>query len=131
LIKTIRELPLQSGSLPPSAALLKGGNVPLPSGDDLGLGDIPGPQLFHLARSIYSVIEFRVGMALARDMTDAQLDEFEEFMRAKDDRGAFAWLESNLPYYKEAVRGHAEALVPELLRLGPEIRSALHERFEE
>lgn len=130
-IKTILELPLQSGSLPPSAALLKVGNVAFPSGDELGLDDIPGPQLFHLARSIYSVIEFRVGMALARDMTDAQLDEFREFMRAKDDQGAFAWLESNSPNYKEAVRGHAEAFVPELLRSRPEIRSALHERFGE
>jgi hypothetical protein len=130
--KTIRDLPVEPGSAVPSAAPLRlRDSDTLPSWEDLGLGDLPGPQLFHLARAIYSVLKMRVGAALAREMTDAQLDEFEAFIGAKDDHGAFAWLQANLPDYREVVRRHIEELLPELLRSGPAIRQALHERFSE
>ena len=41
-----------------------------------------------------------VGVRLADQMSNEQLDEFEKFVDANDDKGAFQWLESNFPNYK-------------------------------
>ena len=59
----------------------------------------------------------RVGMRLADQMTNEQLDQFEQFFNAQDDAGAFQWLEANFPYYKEIV-------ADEFTKLKNEIASA-------
>ena len=69
----------------------------------LGLGALPEPVANDLLRHIYETLEMRVGVELADAMTEAQLDEFEQFFKAKDDAGAFKWLKTNFPDYEGVV----------------------------
>ena len=56
-----------------------------------------------LLRHIYETLEMRVGLELADQMTQGELDEFEKFFETGDDAGAFRWLETNFPNYKQVV----------------------------
>ncbi|HEY9713520.1 MAG TPA: DUF5663 domain-containing protein [Chroococcales cyanobacterium] len=70
---------------------------------ELGLGSLPPAEKTGLLKHIYETLEMRVGMRLADQMTNQQLDEFERFFNAQDDAGAFRWLETNFPNYKDIV----------------------------
>jgi predicted RNA-binding Zn ribbon-like protein len=80
----------------------------------IGLGALPAEQKPDMLRHIYETLELRVGMKLAEQMTDAQLDEFEGFIDRKDDAGALKWLESNFPHYKQVVAEELEKLKAEI-----------------
>jgi hypothetical protein len=80
----------------------------------IGLGALPSDQKQDMLRHIYETLELRVGMKLAEQMTDAQLDEFESFIDRKDDAGALSWLETNFPNYKQVVAEELEKLKEEI-----------------
>ena len=80
----------------------------------IGLGALPADQKPDMLRHIYETLELRVGMKLAEQMSDAQLDEFEGFIDRKDDAGALKWLESNFPHYKQVVAEELEKLKAEI-----------------
>jgi Protein of unknown function (DUF5663) len=80
----------------------------------VGLGAMPAEQKPDMLRHIYETLELRVGMKLAEQMTDAQLDEFEGFIDRKDDAGALKWLETNFPNYKQVVAEELERLKEEI-----------------
>jgi len=82
--------------------------------EELGLGSLPDAEKNSLLRHIYETLEMRVGMRLADQMTNQQLDEFEQYFEAKDDAGAFKWLETNFPNYKEIVQEEFEKLKAEV-----------------
>ena len=75
---------------------------------ELGLGDLPAAEKNKMLAHIYETLELRVGMKLAEQMTDAQLDEFEGFIDRNDEAGALKWLETNFPHYKEVVADELE-----------------------
>jgi succinate dehydrogenase flavin-adding protein (antitoxin of CptAB toxin-antitoxin module) len=52
---------------------------------------------------MYDTGEEIVGLKLAKRMSNKQLDAFERFFEARDDEGAFKWLERNFPDYREIV----------------------------
>src|SRR5207253_686777 len=58
---------------------------------------------------------------LADQMTNQQLDEFEKYFEAKDDAGAFKWLETNFPNYKEIVQQEFDKLKAEVTQTAPQI----------
>ena len=68
---------------------------------ELGLGSLPAAEKNKMLAHIYETLELRVGMNLARKMTDAQLDEFEGYIDKNDEPGALSWLETNFPDYKK------------------------------
>ena len=70
---------------------------------------------------IYETLEMRVGMELAKQMTDAQLNEFEEFINRNDEAGALKWLETNFPNYKDVVAQEFEKLKAEIKQVAPQI----------
>lgn len=80
----------------------------------VGLAALPANQKQDMLRHIYETLELRVGMKLAEQMSDAQLDEFEGFIDRKDDAGALKWLESNFPHYKQVVAEELEKLKSEI-----------------
>lgn len=80
----------------------------------IGLSALPADQKQDMLRHIYETLELRVGMKLAEQMSDAQLDEFEGFIDRKDDAGALKWLESNFPHYKQVVAEELEKLKAEI-----------------
>jgi len=87
----------------------------------LGLGGLPPSEKDKFLRHIYETLEMRVGTRLAERMTDQQLDEFESFIDRNDDQGAFHWLESNFPNYKEVVAEEFEKLKNEIRAVAPDI----------
>ncbi len=89
--------------------------------DELGLGVLPEAEKQSMLKHIYETLEMRVGMRLADQMTNEQLDEFEKFVDANDDAGAFRWLETNFPNYKEVVNDEFEKLKVEVKQAAPQI----------
>ena len=91
---------------------------------DLGLGALPDAEKNSLLKHIYETLEMRVGMRLADQMTNQQLDEFEQYFEAKDDAGAFKWLESNFPNYKDIVQEEFDKLKGEIQQSSAQILAA-------
>lgn len=91
---------------------------------ELGLGRLPATEKEKFLKHIYETLEMRVGTRLAERMTDQQLDEFETFIDRKDDAGAFHWLETNFPNYKEVVAEEFEKLKAEVKVVAPDILAA-------
>src|SRR5918911_353741 len=92
---------------------------------ELGLGDLPPAEKNKMLAHIYETLELRVGMKLAEQMTDAQLDEFEAFIDKNDEAGALKWLETNFPDYKQVVADELEKLKVEIKRDSPRIMEAM------
>ena len=91
---------------------------------ELGLGDLPATEKNKMLAHIYETLELRVGMRLAEQMTDAQLDEFESFIDKNDEPGALRWLETNFPDYKKVVAEELEKLKSEVKSQAPAILEA-------
>ena len=91
---------------------------------EIGLGDLPETEKNSFLKHIYETLEMRVGIRLADQMTNEQLDEFERYFEAKDDAGAFKWLETNFPNYKEIVQQEFDKLKAEVAQSAPQILSA-------
>lgn len=96
--------------------------------DQLGLSALPPNEKSGLLKHIYETLEMRVGMRLADQMTNEQLDEFEQYFNAQDDAGAFKWLETNFPNYKDIVAEEFEKLKAEVAGSAPQILAAAQEQ---
>jgi hypothetical protein len=91
---------------------------------ELGLGDLPAEEKNKMLAHIYETLELRVGMKLAEQMSDAQLDEFESFIDRNDEAGALKWLETNFPDYKQVVADELDKLKAEIKQQAPQIMQA-------
>jgi hypothetical protein len=89
--------------------------------EELGLGALPDHEKQLLLRQIYEKLEMNVGVRLADQMSNEQLDEFEKFVDANDDKGAFQWLEGNFPNYKDVVNEEFEKLKAEIKQYAPQM----------
>ena len=92
--------------------------------NEIGLGNLPQEERRGLLSHIYETLELRVGMRLADQMSNQQLDEFEKYFEAKDDKGAFTWRESNFPNYKDIVQQEFDKLKGEVAQSAPQILGA-------
>lgn len=88
---------------------------------ELGLASLPEEEKKKMLAHIYETLEMRVGMELAKQMSDAQLNEFEQFITRNDEAGALRWLETNFPNYKDVVAAEFEKLKAEIKQLAPQI----------
>lgn len=91
---------------------------------ELGLGALPPDEKNKMLGHIYETLEMRVGMKLAEQMTNEQLDEFESFIDKNDEAGALKWLETNFPNYKQVVADQLEQLKAEIKASAPAILEA-------
>ncbi len=91
---------------------------------ELGLAGLPAHEKPGFLNHIYETLEMRVGMRLADQMSNEQLDEFETFYNAKDDAGAFKWLETNFPNYKDIVAEEFQKLKSEIGQQASQILAA-------
>lgn len=89
--------------------------------EELGLGSLPPVEKNKMLAHIYETLEMRVGMKLAEQMSNEQLDEFESYINKKDEAGALKWLESNFPNYKQVVAEELEKLKGEIKQVAPQI----------
>ncbi len=92
--------------------------------EELGLGSLPTEEKNKMLAHIYETLEMRVGMKLAEQMTNEQLDEFESFIDRNDEAGALKWLETNFPDYKKVVAEELEKLKGEIKQAAPQIVAA-------
>lgn len=97
---------------------------------ELGLGALPDDEKKSLEKHIYETLEMRVGMRLADQMTNEQLDEFETYFNARDDAGAFRWLETNFPNYKDIVAEEFDKLKAEVSQNAPHILAASQQQTQ-
>ncbi len=91
---------------------------------ECGLVGLTAVQTNKFLAWFYERLEMRVGMKLAERMSDEQLDEFEAFIKAEDEDGALAWLQSNYPDYKSVVREELEKLKLEVVERSAELVQA-------
>jgi hypothetical protein len=98
---------------------------------ELGLGALPDEEKKNLEKHIYETLEMRVGMRLADQMTNEQLDEFETYFNARDDAGAFKWLETNFPNYKDIVADEFDKLKVEVSQNAPHILAASQQQAQQ
>lgn len=94
---------------------------------ELGLGSLPADEKNKMLAHIYETLEMRVGMRLAEQMTNEQLDEFEGFIDSNDEAGALKWLETNFPNYKGVVADELEKLKTEIKDSADQILAASRE----
>jgi hypothetical protein len=92
--------------------------------EELGLGSLPAEEKNRMLAHIYETLEMRVGMKLAEQMTNEQLDEFEGFIDRNDEAGALKWLETNFPNYKQVVAEELDKLKAEVRTAAPQIVAA-------
>lgn len=101
---------------------------------ELGLGSLPPQEKNRMLAHIYETLEMRVGMQLASQMSDQQLDEFEKLMpletdseqaRAQKEKDALTWLETNFPNYKQVVADELEKLKNEIKATAPQIMASI------
>lgn len=98
---------------------------------ELGLGLLSGDDKKKMLAHIYETLEMRVGMELAKQMTDAQLREFEEFITRGDEAGALRWLETNFPNYKNVVAAEFEKLKQEIKQVAPQILASSQQQQQQ
>lgn len=91
---------------------------------DLGLGELPAEDKKKMLAHIYETLELRVGMKLAENMSDSQLDEFEKLADANDEAGSLKWLETNVPNYRDVVVSELNKLKLEIKQSAPQILEA-------
>ncbi len=91
---------------------------------ELGLGTLPPEEKTKMLSHIYETLEMRVGMKLAEQMSNEQMDEFEGFINKEDEAGALKWLEANFPNYKQVVADQLEQLKAEIKASAPAILEA-------
>lgn len=92
--------------------------------EEIGLGSLPTEEKNKMLAHIYETLEMRVGMKLAEQMTNEQLDEFEAFIDRQDEAGALKWLETNFPDYKKVVASQLDVLKAEIKETAPHIIAA-------
>ena len=95
--------------------------------EELGLGSLPPVEKNKMLAHIYETLEMRVGMKLAEQMSNEQLDEFESYINVQDEAGALKWLESNFPNYKQVVADELEKLKGEISQVAPQILTQAQE----
>lgn len=88
---------------------------------DLGLASLPANEKNQMLAQIYETLEMRVGMTLAKQMSDEQLKEFEKFVETDDEAGALNWLETNFPAYKDVVHRELATLKEEIKQSATQI----------
>jgi predicted RNA-binding Zn ribbon-like protein len=88
---------------------------------EIGLSGLPEEEKKKMLAHIYETLEMRVGVRLAEQMSDQQLDEFESFINNNDEAGALRWLETTFPSYKQVVADEFEKLKTEISQVAPQI----------
>lgn len=98
---------------------------------DLGYRTLTASQANQLLRELYEALEFMVGLRLAEDMTDRQLDQFETFIDQRDEEGARLWLDRNLPDHRAVIEEVFSGLQQELRSAAREQRIGYHHESDE
>ena len=78
---------------------------------EMGLSAMPKEQKQKFLDYIQEELEIRIGERIAKGLTEAQLNEFDQIT---DQKEAAEWLEKNRPDYREIVTRTIEELKKEI-----------------
>lgn len=98
---------------------------------EIGLNSLSPDDKKKMLAHIYETLEMRVGMELAKQMSDAQLSEFEQFINRNDEAGALRWLETNFPNYKDVVAAEFDKLKNEIRQVAPQIVASSQQQMQQ
>jgi len=93
--------------------------------EKVGLADLSDADAMDLLSTVRTELEMRVGMAIAHEVTDAQLAEFEAVVDADDESASLAWLAENVSGYPKVVDAETEKIEAETREKAPTILAAL------
>lgn len=84
--------------------------------NDLGLSGASAEKKQAFIEQVLEVLQMRVGERLGENLTDEQLDHFEQVVGSAEDSSLAAeeWLKANNPDYEEVVLEELEILKAEL-----------------
>lgn len=71
--------------------------------EELGLGSIPQDEKDRMLADIRETLADRIGAQVETRLDEAKLDEFDGVIGQNDQAATNAWLENNLPDYKQIV----------------------------
>lgn len=100
---------------------------------ELGLGSLPETERKALLAQLLETLELRVGMKLAQQLSEQELDEFEALLPNEKDSQeqiaqkesiALKWLETHFPDYRKVVSDELDNLKAEIKRDAPKILAA-------
>jgi DNA-binding FadR family transcriptional regulator len=83
---------------------------------ELGLGALCAESRVDLLEQMRLTLELRVGEVLAAQMSEEQLDEFEEIFDRQDDEDALRWVSDNFPDHERLVEAAYVDLKAEVRR---------------
>lgn len=92
--------------------------------EELGLGSLGSEEKKKLSDQMFETLQMRVGTRLANQMSDEQLEEFEEFIDTNDQAAAVKWLQTNFPQYPSVVQEEFEKLKAEIKKDATKILQA-------
>lgn len=81
---------------------------------ELGLDDFAEADKNAMLKKIYESLELRVGMRMARIVTEEQLKEFEELTNNGKDAEAAEWLKQHVPNYQQIATEELDNLKTEV-----------------
>ena len=99
--------------------------------EEVGIAGLEADDAAALLELVYSTLEYRVGLRLAKGMSDEMLTEFEGFMDEGNEAGALHWLEENVPDYKAVVAEEFGSLKNEIRERAPEFVNRIKEKKED
>lgn len=82
----------------------------------VSLGDMPQDEKGAFLQHIYKELETRLGVELSKDLTDEQLDNFGEVVKAGKEEEVKAWLDEHCPGYQKVVDAEIERLRQEIVQ---------------
>jgi hypothetical protein len=94
---------------------------------DLGLTGLSEDQQMAMLATVYSTLNSRVGIKIADNLTEEQLDQFQKISETGDDAKAQEWLEANVPNYTQLVTEELEAVKKDIIANANDMLSTANE----
>ena len=87
-----------------------------------GLGDLEPGVLDGVEASVREILEFEVGLAISRLLSDKQMDEFKEMSDNSDRATALKWLARECPGAWEVAENRIQEVLEAVRKAGVMIR---------
>jgi len=82
----------------------------------LGITGIDAGQVLRVSRAFEKALQPRVGARLAQACTEAQLREFDYYLRRGDEEAASDWMDRNVPGYDLVVAEEVKNLIEDIMK---------------
>jgi hypothetical protein len=81
----------------------------------MGLGDMPEDEKKAFVLYVYQELELRIGTELSKDLSDQQMDEFEQIVKEGEQPQVESWLQQNCPRFKDVIAAEMETIRQEIM----------------